>query len=262
MPLGPRTPLPPPPSDPAEPGPRGGPAGPSDEQIEAAKRVKERRLEDRTLQRALSIRRTNGNMSAAGREPYKPPPAALPAWDFLLKEARWMCVDFMQERRFKVSLSYQCAHAAAAFVAGSGALRPVKDRERGEARLGDRRKQLGLAGRVKGKAEPPAWPPGVARGCADADGVEPPPTPPRVDITDRTPFTYDFESDLVDVLLREIESAEKRRNAEFEDALREYDIELEQARRIVGAHKAKVSARGAGRGSGLGPCPPAREAGV
>lgn len=110
---------------------RGGPAGPGPSlaQQQAAEATQRRREEDRIIQKAQRIRAMHGNVNAAMREPYKDPPMNQPAWDYVLKEARWMCTDFMQERRFKHALAAQLARLCAKRVrGGKGFLHPVKAR--------------------------------------------------------------------------------------------------------------------------------------
>lgn len=99
-----------------------------------------------------------------------------------------------------------------------------------------RRAALKLVGAVKGKSDAPAWPRAVPR--PKSLPVEAPPTPPAVG--ESCLLVYEAEEDLVEVLLKDLESLERRRQTEFEDRNRDYEIELESARRVVGAHKAKV----------------------
>ena len=117
----------------------------------------------------------------------------------------------------------------------------TQEKETGDHAYHHRLHASGLVGKVRGRADPATRGRGAAhRAAGDADVG--PLTPPDVD--EALPLVYDCDADVVTLLLRDLEAAEKRRQVEFEDRLREYEIELEAARRIVAHHKVKVGAAG------------------
>ncbi|KAK9824609.1 hypothetical protein WJX72_011693 [[Myrmecia] bisecta] len=211
----------------------GGAQTPKDpKQLEQAKR----KQQDALLQKAGEVRARRALLSRAFERPTPEPERPLSHWDYVMKEMRWMAVDFAQERLWKRAAAYSIAHE----IAGGHATRQLRQTPQGDlmrkeiaeaqARAAEdastqERLQSGRSAGTSASAKED----GIFDGL-DLDGDLAPRTPSR--LSDMV-YTYAGEDELSGLLHAHLAELEEARVIAHDMEIREYDIEYEAARRAA-----------------------------